>query len=344
MIILLALPVVAGLILALLLLTPWFGLGGLPASGPGPVTDGPNQPPPATRGVTLGTPSPLPVSASALAVNPHSRGVYVLDPAISTSGSSSIAVLDSTSLAVRGRFPIPSLPYDLYLSPAGTLYSVRTGLVEIISSDGAMLGQVTLPDNGFFNIGKLGTDGQRLVLVNAVGGTRTALVIDTATRSLHQFSLPSSVSVSDIALSPDGSSAYLTRTLDTAMRLDLTTGRISDIPAALHANNLAASVDGTVVYAASADLISTLDARTGQLIRRVAVPGFTGAMCALPGGQLAVVDGVKNTLKVINPGTGDVLATTPVAGYLGSDGLTTDGRRLFLRRVSGVDVITVTER
>jgi hypothetical protein len=62
------------------------------------------------------------------------------------------------------------------------------------------------------------------------------------------------------------------------------------------------------------------------------------------GGQLAVVDGTRHVLKVINPGTGDVLATAPVANTLYSgDDLATDGQRIFTRHDSIAETMAVTE-
>ncbi|WP_051580253.1 serine/threonine-protein kinase [Pseudonocardia acaciae] len=331
---LLVLPLVVGLVLVALVPTVWSGHGARRAPD-GPAPTGPGSPPPPVRAVSLGTPSPLPGPDYVLdlAVDPK-RGVFVLD-------AGAVTVLDPASLAVRNRFSVPNLPTKLYLTHAGELYGVDPGRVEAIGPDGASLGQFAVPDDGLFRASALSQDGGRLVLLGQTG--HVVLAVNLTTRTWMRFEVPSS-DVDDVVLSPDGGAAYLARTLDSVWRLDLTTGQVAEVPAALRARHLAASADGNELYAESAGLITTLNARTGEFVRRVAVPGLIDAMCALPGGQLALDDARDRTLKVINPVTGAVLATAPTTGYLTPGGLSTDGRRLYRKHDhSAVDVIPMTE-
>jgi hypothetical protein len=333
---LLVLPIVLALVLALVLLVPWSGRGALGPNG-APVADGPNSPPPEVRGVKLGAATPLATKVAQVSANPRGGQVVVSD-------GSNLAVLDPASLIVLNQSALSSYASQVHVGPDGTSYAVESTQVEMFGPGGVRSGAIPLPANTYPNASRLSADGRKLAILTKSGDAATMWVVDTTAGTVNQFPLPNGKFVWSFEVSPDGAAAYLTRSADGVWRLDLTNGLVMDVPAALNATALAVSIDGRALYAVSANLISTLDPQTGAFIRRAAVPGYIGEILPMRGGQLAVVDGTRHVLKVINPGTGDVLATAPVANTLYSgDDLATDGQRIFTRHDSIAETMAVTE-
>jgi YVTN family beta-propeller protein len=227
------------------------------------------------RNAIVGNPIPVGKRPSDVAVAPDGRHAYV-----SNTDSGTVSVIDTaTNKTVGQPIPVGEAPRQLAVSPDGKrVYVADSGSDQVSVIDTATkntIGQPIAVANHPQGL-TLSADGQRLYITT--GGIwnftdEGVTVVDTATsRILGQ---PFDVSISSngkaarivgwsgIAVSPDGSHAYVTDGWSNAVvAIDLSEGHV--IPRAIkvgsNALGITHSPNGRFLYAATAQGISVIDA------------------------------------------------------------------------------------
>ncbi len=217
-----------------------------------------------------------------------------------------IAVLDTSTNQVLSRIPVPTGPHGLVITPDGRwVYASSDGdskvsvidtttdkIVDTIEVGKSPHGLATTPDGG-------------LVLA-AVFGASQLVMIDTHTNAIiYQISVPSP---HNIAISPDGQTAYIASQLASAPSLAIfdfnklaLTGSVplTKVPRALNF-----SPDGKALYftQAGVDAVQVLDPATNQIQAQIAVGASPHHPLFTPDGQSAlVVSQGPGTLSMIDP-------------------------------------------
>lgn len=200
----------------------------------------------------------------------------------------------SDPVRVLDSFATPNSPAFFFVSAdRSKYYSVArsaTGTVAVLSAAQpatvlrtldlpAATGAVMTPDRG------------RLLVTSAQG----LHVIDTATDSLV-VTISVGVPVSGVAVSPDGSRAYLLAVYITT--LDLASYAASGTNLAVPPHALSVNYTG-LVYASAQGRVYELDGRTGQLRRTIETPGSPGRLAFSPSGRLALAGNASDSTSLI---------------------------------------------
>lgn len=335
---LLALPLAAALALVAVFLLPRSGVAGPPPSAG-------DNPPPAVplRPVQLGPPLPVQNGGSAYpaAVSPDGGRLFI-------DGVRQIAVVDAhTRALIQTITPSPGLSGgQMFCSPDGRLlYMVDPSQVEIIDLG---LGRPvrTIPlRQGLHMYADLSGDGRRLVLLHKglSDATESLAVVDTLARTVRYLPLPGMTIGGGVVVTADGRRAYTYQVVGPMLQVDLDTGESTQNPSTRQVEAAALSADGRELYVkAFGGLITTLDAANGNLVRRVTVPYSCCEMVAAAGGQL--VTNQRNTVQVLDPGTGKVLATAQAGQPFNHIVISPDGHHLYLSDTDTMVDVSVTQR
>jgi outer membrane protein assembly factor BamB len=243
-------------------------------------------------------------------------------------------------------------------SPDGLVYVV-TGSSETGSkvevhdvTTGVKTREFALPRYGIYTDNAVSADGRTAVFISGTttSSPATLVAIDTATGAVRQdIALPAFDPVGGVELAHDGDKAYVWSLSGDFLQVSLTTGKKRQLAAAWRAT---LSVDGRELYAIGDGVLYTLNADTGDQIRKVSAPPLSGHMLARPDGRLIITGAERespqeSTISMIDPGTGEVIATTR-AREIFDAAISPEGTQLYLlpiRATSGdVDVISIMER
>ena len=173
----------------------------------------------------------------------------------------------------------------------------------------------------------------------------TVFVINSATHGFKTVSLPSGTGILGLAVSPDGSKAYVTTVNGVLYVVDGATGSLAAtfsfkgtvMPFGFM--SVAVSPDGATLYGNGATAsglgIGVMDAASGKIRHTIAIPGSKslGPMVLIGNRLYAVMTG----LKVIDVTSGKVVAEYQTGGI--SLGVSGDGRYLYNYEV-GIDTVT----
>ena len=230
----------------------------------------------ASTNTVIGAPIPVGGVPGDIAISPNGSLAYV-----TLAGLTTIAVVDTVGGTV---LPVPvslGFPNAIALSPDGRLAYVAGGSgAQVIDTTTNTVTASIGPIVGVSNIrgAAVSPDGKRLYLSSVAIGdfglttTNTLSVVDTETNSLIiNVDLPGQTSnAMDVAVSPDGRSAYVTDSRSGLVWVvDTTTNTLaSTIVTPAGAENIAFSPDGKRAYAVepTVNAVAVIDTATRTLV------------------------------------------------------------------------------
>ena len=169
-----------------------------------------------------------------------------------------------------------------------------------------------------------------------LAGDNTLLEIDTATNTVTSsvYVGIDSVSASGVAVSPNGSRAYVTHffsntvsVIDIAAKIVVATIDVEDIPL-----GITVSPDSSRVYVANSfsNSVSVIDTATNSVVATASVGAPGGVVITPDGGRLYVPNFVANNVVVISTTTNNQLTTVPVGENPSSVAINPDGSRVYV--------------
>jgi hypothetical protein len=190
-------------------------------------------------------------------------------------------------------FTTPNSPAFFFVNADRTkYYSVArsaTGTVAVLSAAQPSTVLRTL-DLSAATAAVMTPDRSRLLVCSA----QWLYVIDTATDTLL-VTVSAGLPVTSVAVSPDGSRAYLLAT--TVTTIDLTSSSSSGISLSVPPHAIAVNHTG-LVYASAEGRVYELDGRTGQLRRTIEVSGRPGRLAFSPSGRVAVAGSASGSTSM----------------------------------------------
>jgi len=176
-------------------------------------------------------------------------------------------------------------------------------------------------------------------------------VVDAATnRVVRTISLSTPQDPQDnpvrVALSPDGSTAYVTLRGGAVVTVDLATGVVTHLVwVGDYPNGIAVGPDGSSLYVPSCrtDMLTVIDTATATVTRTVpGVGGCDASVAVTPDGRSVWVSG-DNGVAVVDVVTSTVIHTLPIT-YAGGIAFSPDGRRAYIAdtQTNTVDVLDTT--
>jgi len=307
---------------ALLLLLGACGMG---PRGRGPVTT------PASVQATI----PVGKGPVLLAATPDGARVYA-------ASESTLVAIDTATDAVVARIPTDPNPVGLALTPDGaralvaTLFGVRLQVIDVVKN--AVLAPIELLldlNRGGYGRVAVTPDGTKAYVANY-----TQQRLSTADlRRGDSDSMLLDMRVRDIAVAPDGQTAYLAGcqmycATGTIEALEVATGRITrTLTTGPQPLRVALSPDGARAYTTStnAATLSVVDLAAGQVLATLPVgPTPTGLAVSRDGTRVYVASQATGTVTVVDAIGGTVAATLKVGGEVREVVVTPDGRRLYV--------------
>lgn len=264
-----------------------------------------------------------------------------------------IEAINTSTDAVTSRTPLGYQSPFLSVSPDGTRAYVGnvgyTGMAVLDTATGkvsATLDLTSLQGNIVF-----ADQGKRAYAVSQGMSDGELWVINTATEKVIT-SLPSSKQqVGGIAVSPDGTKAYLDGQ-GAVMELDTATGATAGIALANDPSGIAFAPQGGKVYVADGadNLVHIIDPATNRLTGAFAVYDPAGVASAREpralafspnGAELYVTDPISGKVSVVNPATDKVTATITVGAVPSALAVTPDGSKLYVTDLDSGNVAVV---
>ena len=150
-----------------------------------------------------------------------------------------------------------------------------------------------------------------------------------------------------VAVSPDGTTAYVTNTADsTVSMIDTATNTVTTtITVGSAPNSVAVSPDGATAYVTSAndDTVSVIDTATNTVTATIAVGFNPRAVAVSPDGATAyVTNSLDSTVSMIDTATNTVVATVPVGLYPHAVAVSPDGATAYVVTYpNGPDAVSV---
>jgi YVTN family beta-propeller protein len=174
----------------------------------------------------------------------------------------------------------------------------------------------------------------------AGSGTRTVSVVDLATNAVVADIPIAAGPPFNIALTPDGSRAYVTvydaagRTGDSVVVLDTQTRAVTaTIPTERYPYGVAVAPDGRRVYVTNhdANLVSVIDTASNAVVNKIAVkPNPHGIAFSRDGARVYVANHDSNLVTVLDTANGAVVAEIPVGRSPHSLAMSPDGSRVYV--------------
>jgi YVTN family beta-propeller protein len=174
----------------------------------------------------------------------------------------------------------------------------------------------------------------------AGSGTRTVSVVDLATNAVVADIPIEAGPPFNIALTPDGSRAYVTvydaagRTGDSVVVLDTQTRAVTaTIPTESYPYGVAVAPDGRRAYVTNhdANLVSVIDTASNAVINKIGVkPNPHGIAFSRDGARVYVANHDSNLVTVLDTANGAVVAEIPVGRSPHSLATSPDGSRVYV--------------
>jgi gliding motility-associated-like protein len=244
-----------------------------------------------------------------VAVNPGGSTVYV-----GNSFSNTVSVISTATNTVVATVAVGKNPSGICVSADGSKVYVadyNDGTITVID---AATNSVTATIGGFQRPGALAIspNGSKLY-VCCSGGIS---VVGTAGNNI-EASIAGSAD--QIAISPDGSTVYVTDENSGVEVINTATNTLTTtITVGLTPEGLAISTDGSILYVAcfNAGNITAINTKTNTILNTIAVPGGPITLSVSPDGKsIFVEDNTNSTLSVINTATDKIVATVPVGTH-----------------------------
>jgi YVTN family beta-propeller protein len=175
-------------------------------------------------------------------------------------------------------------------------------------------------------------DGLALFTQLANGGVG---ITSTRTRTVDGF-IPTGLTPTGIALSPDGKTAYVANQFGKVSQIDVATRQVTDSVDIASAQAVRVSPGGSQLFVATtATAVVTVDVATLSIVRTVDVGSAPNGFAVHPGGRLLYVSSFDaGTVSEIDMFTGELLRTlTPFGKPLGRPqemALNRKGTRLYV--------------
>jgi YVTN family beta-propeller protein len=255
------------------------------------------------------------ISPQAIVISPNSQTIYV---ASYGSPGGIVSVVDSQTDTLTTTIPVPGAINDLAITPDGsTLYVVSAtnpAAVYVISTATNAV-TATLSMQGFYLAVSPG--GKEVYVTDGLQGIS---IIDTATNQVHLHAIPTPAGGGEIALTPDGQTAYVGTFSYTVQAIDLANGNVKatiPLPSARGVGSyltigpsgkrLFISYDRTRVGTVPRqNVVLQVDTSTNQVIKTIGFfPNFDfgksgitpdGKYLYIPGAKLLMLDVATNKI------------------------------------------------
>ena len=245
-----------------------------------------------------------------LVVNSDSSTAYV-----SQFDGSRIWIVDTSFATSPEILPFDASPTDLVLDPSGSpLYAISLATAELASIDPDLVretGRLSLPSQSRGLA--LAPDGRTIATTSR--DQNAVFFIDTSDGSTVQMGATGQQPI-DVALSPDGSTAYVANEDGTITEIDVATGATLDtFTVGSLPISISVAPDGNTVYVANRgdDTVSVIDLTADQ-ITDIEV-GLTPVATALSSDGLLVVANLQGeSLSVIDTRNGNTVLDPIAAG------------------------------
>jgi YVTN family beta-propeller protein len=261
---------------------------------------------------TLGSPIAVGAQPWGVAVSPNGSRVYV-----SNAGSNTVSVINTATNAVIATIAVGGYPVGVAVSPDSTrvyVASYGSNTVSVINaSTNTVIGS---PIAASAPVGvALNSTGTRLYVTNFNGGTLS--VINTATAAMVGSPMAVGPLPYSVAVSPDGSLAYVANSDDTLSVIDTKTNTVvrtlaTDSTPESGVHFVAVSPDGLRIYATdTADnalrintlaAAATVTAGTAGVSTTSIAGGVEAANMSAPAGKIGIMGAVPSNLVKLGGG------------------------------------------
>ena len=176
-------------------------------------------------------------------------------------------------------------------------------------------------------------DGLALFTQLANGGVG---ITSTKTRTVDGF-IPTGLTPTGIALSPDGNTAYVANQFGKVSQIDVATRQVTDSVDIASAQAVRVSPDGSQLFVAtSTTAVVTVDVATLSIVRTVDVGSAPNGFAVHPAGRLLYVSSFDaGTVSEIDMFTGQVVRVFTTFGTPQEMALNRKGTRLYVANEGG---------
>ena len=257
-----------------------------------------------------------------------------------------VAVLDTATNRVLTKIPIPTGPHGLVVTPDGrTVYASSDGDSKVSVIDTATDKVTNTIEVGKMPHGLAITPNGKQVLVSVFGASTVAFIDTASNQIMGQVPVPNP---HNIAISPDGSTAYVAAQVPNALGLTVIDvnkrTQTANVPLAKTPRALNFSPDGKLLYftLAGVDSVQVLDPTSNKILTQIPVgasphhPLFTK-----DGKEALIVSQGPGELDVVNPATNAVAATVKVGMMPHWIALTPNGQTAYVTNEASNDVSVV---
>lgn len=261
---------------------------------------------------------------------------------VANTGSGSVSVIDTSSVAVVGTVAVGSTPFAVGITPDGS--------------------RAYVANRGSDSISVIDTSSNRVVATVGVGRTPHAVAVTPGGARVYVANQNSdSVSVIDtssdsvvatvgvgynpggVAITPDGTRAYVTNAgsgaisvIDTSSNTVVASGWAGPDP-----YGVAITPDGARAYVTDVffDTVSVIDTSSNFVVATVGVGSSSAAVAITPNGARAYVTNPNtNSVTVIDTSSNAVVATVGVGSFPLGVAITPDGARAYVTNLNSDSV------
>jgi YVTN family beta-propeller protein len=287
-------------------------------------------------------------SPISIAFSPDGGTAYILEAYLTTVW---VVAVDVTTRAVISSAPVDDDPLAIAVSPDGnTGYLAEDAAVAVISLPKVkVLTRIHVEGDQCTDV-KISPDGSTVYaacFLDQTPGGAFFNIIDTSTNKLIA-ALPTSGngSSSRLAVSPDGTRAYMTvsgPSLNGYVVVDLTANRILNtvfLPS--ESFGLALNPSGAVLYSSGAGVVYAVTPATGRVLQSINVSSGQAGLAVTPDGKrLYAANHADGTVAVIDLANGRVIGNTPVGALPMPVAISPDGNTTLVGNVGSTLVYMV---
>jgi YVTN family beta-propeller protein len=261
---------------------------------------------------------------------------------IANKNDNTVSVINTESNTVIATIPVGTNPMGVGVSPDGTRAYVAnfgSGSVSVINAAAnAVIATipVVLP-----NCAAVSPDGAKVYIT---GDSNLVTVIDAATNTVAA-TIPVGAGPAGIAVSPDGSRAYVANytSKNVSVINTATNTVIATVTASYNPNGIVVSPDGKRVYVSDDySYMSVIDATNNTLITNQVVLSESAGIAISPDGKIVYVLEVNNnTVLGINSADYSIVSSVTVGGKPTGIAISADGNRLYVTNAASGSVSVI---